>query len=60
MPDPGPAGLSFVDVHQMLFRAFYGFPARMNAGIPLPGTLNGSPSPQLPPAAAIVEELGLW
>ena len=33
---------------------------RMNAGIPLPNPPTGHPSPQLPPAATIVEELGLW
>jgi DNA polymerase-1 len=33
---------------------------RMNADIPIPDPLTGRPSPQLPPAAVIVEELGLW
>lgn len=33
---------------------------RMNDRVPLPGLPPGRPSPQLPPAAAIVEELGLW
>ena len=33
---------------------------RMNAGIPLPNPPTGRPSPQLPPAATILEELGLW
>jgi hypothetical protein len=32
----------------------------MNAGIPLTNPPTGCPSPQLPPAATIVEELGLW
>lgn len=33
---------------------------RVNDRVPLPGLPPGRPSPQLPPAAAIVEELGLW
>jgi DNA polymerase I len=33
---------------------------RMNADIPLPNPPTGRTSPQFPPAAAIVEELGLW
>jgi hypothetical protein len=33
---------------------------RMNADIPLPDPPTGHPSRQLPPAATIVEELGLW
>lgn len=33
---------------------------QMNDRVPLPSLPPGHPSPQLPPAAAIVEELGLW
>jgi DNA polymerase I len=33
---------------------------RMNDQVPLPGLPAGRPSPQLPAAASIVEELGLW
>jgi DNA polymerase I len=31
MPDPGPTGLTCVDAHQLLFRAWYGFPARITS-----------------------------
>jgi hypothetical protein len=31
MPDPGPTRLTCVDAHQLLFRAFYGFPARITS-----------------------------
>jgi DNA polymerase I len=33
---------------------------RMNDRVPMPGLPLGLPSPQLPPAASIVEDLGLW
>jgi DNA polymerase I len=54
----GRAGKAILDSWEQLL-TWQGL-IQMNDRVPLPSLPPGCPSPQLPPAAAIVEELGLW